>query len=575
MGVSARERRTSAFIEYAWTRLDDFRVYWVCHSKTDVERVQKFTRTVHERLYGNSSDQGRVLSVIIWHTEVGLLLLELYQTMRQTLPPNRTVFPSIARVPLPPMARGKTNAAIGSNDHQDQCLPKSTNAVCATPYVNRPLEESFASKILKELQHVSQNGNSARNNLKLVTATSERDFHGVTSACGEVFRNIQSTNVCLWIDMNDISSTDNLFEVLVESGNIKLGVENWTPVYMSGEARPRAAEIRRLAASGNLPWTIFLNARETPGANSARDVLSPNGWLDNLAPNKRAPWEDDSSWMGPFLELLVELCGPPSQRISVMLLCSGTSDSSPLLKALVDNGLIKEALELTNDNIDYVDFNESDVAFKVISWTLEGANISDDEKVLSRQWFVQALVSFQRSRLPATIWDDCMRPIEGPDQFDNKREDWLNELQNLDLLRRKPGGYIWVHAGCRQRLRAFLDRPTEAPPEIIDILDKWNPTAKAAEIHCRIALWYEKLLDATKAPVAVFEAAEHLCRAAEAMVINSGNEICRAPCVIDAASALLIGNSFLIQTHGYSRGSCRRSRVHSRLLEPHTNQAVP
>jgi hypothetical protein len=67
------------------------------------------------------------------------------------------------------------------------------------------------------------------------------------------------------------------------------------------------------------------------------------------------------------------------------------------------------------------------------------------------------------------------------------------------------------------------------------------------------------LLDTTGSPAAVFEAAEHLCRAA------AGNcsarieaRLQKASFQIDAASALIKGNSFLIQTHGYSRGSCRR-----------------
>lgn len=72
-----------------------------------------------------------------------------------------------------------------------------------------------------------------------------------------------------------------------------------------------------------------------------------------------------------------------------------------------------------------------------------------------------------------------------------------------------------------------------------------------------LAEWYGKVLDASESPAAVFEAVYHLCRAAETSLgLNNGKTglACER---LEAAAALLKVNSFLIQTHGYSRGSCR------------------
>ena len=61
--------------------------------------------------------------------------------------------------------------------------------------------------------------------LKLVVATSERGARGVTSACSDVFRQMETDSACLWLDLNDVESTDNLFEVLLEAAYIRLGQE--------------------------------------------------------------------------------------------------------------------------------------------------------------------------------------------------------------------------------------------------------------------------------------------------------------------------------------------------------------
>lgn len=544
MGVSARERRTCSFIKHAWKYLEDLKVYWVCYTEEDVANVKQFTEACYP-----SND--RELSIIVRHTEIGFLLLHLYQSIRKNIPPAGTVFPSPARVALPPLPFAG--------------IAHSTNSA----RIKR--QASLADRLIESLKVF---GNEEYEGYRLVTTTSESFVHGVTSACASVFRKLENSNTCLWIDMNDISSTDNFFEVLLEAAYLKLGLENWTPVFMESDARPRAAEIRRLAASGNQPWVIFLNARETPGTNASRhprDADGENGWIDTVKQPSVEKGKDTSAWTRPFVELLQELSSPHKPRISVVLLCHGLKPY--IAKVLSAYLRISKPLVLDESDPDYTEFKEVEVTSNVLLWTtglsIEGISdppISKSERE-ARQWFLNGLVLFQRSRLPATIWDACMR-VPGTSQSTEQEQEqdkasiWLEELAKFHLLRHKPGGYIWVHARCRETIREALRHDgvfAELPTNAKKVIDGWKPAGKIHEIHARIAAWYSKLLDATDSPAAVFEAADHHCRAAEAILMTgSDGAVSIARAQLNAASSLLHANALLIQTHGYSRGSCRR-----------------
>src|SRR5262249_2730488 len=100
--VSVSDGRTRQFIKHAWKHLNkDFRVFWLCYSKSDVEQIQQFTKDFcHSR---TPKEDGAKHSIILRHTDFGLFLLQLYQTIRKNLPPLGSLFPSVSRLTLPPM----------------------------------------------------------------------------------------------------------------------------------------------------------------------------------------------------------------------------------------------------------------------------------------------------------------------------------------------------------------------------------------------------------------------------------------------------------------------------------------
>lgn len=536
MGFSVSDRRTCEFVKYAWQHLrEDFKVFWLCYSTSDVAQVQQLTAEFVNNKNLNTGRHDGQHSIILRHTDFGFFLLQLYQTVRRNLPPLGGIFPSVSRLTFPPMA-----------------------SVAITKHRESRSENSFCAEIRKHLEDFKPE--SEYRGFRLLVATSEDNVGGVTSACSEIYREMEANNICVWMDMNDISSTDNLFEVLLEAANFRLGSENWTPVYIASDNRPRVSEISHLAHSVAKPWIIFLNARETPGVNTTdeRDFRpNSNGWLDISESNSQGV-ADPSACKEKFLDLLFELCGETSKAISVVLICRDSStDPSPLIKELGQLGGPSSVriVKLRHDSKERIDFSKEEIAAQAIAWT------AGDKR---KRRFLQALILMQRPRLLATIWSTAasLTGNESAETLDD-REKWVTALEKCGLLRRKAGGFIWIHSLCRQSIREKL----ESRQEQDDFLEKfpkakaawgdWEPKIDEPEIHVKLAEWYEKVLEASEFPAAVFEAVYHLCRAAEITLELDKDQIQVACDRLEAAASLLKANSFLIQTHGYSRGSCR------------------
>jgi hypothetical protein len=600
MGASGKESRIKNLVEYAWEHLpQDFRVFWLCYSDDDVRRVVDLTRGF---CLLHTQPKGWIGSIILRHTNFGLLLLQLYQTIRKNLPPFGGVFPAVSRLSLPP-------------------LPSTYDPPGRTAQADAPRSApSFCSKVLAQLEDfekpefLRENCGGTRRRVKLVVVTTpDEHTRGLTSACSKVFSWLETDRICLWLDMNDIASAENLFETLLEAAYFRLGLEDWVPVY--GEAHPNRAdqlgqteEIRRLADSTNKKWVIFLNARETPGANTTEsaNVLKPkypNGWLDVPEMTLKAEGgADESSCTERFLYLVEQLCRPAEtkpgegnkQHISVVLMCreGGPGGKSGLLKTMESQHLLANHIQLESGMRETFPFpfNEGNIVADAVMWTANNTK---------RQTFLQALVLMQRPRLLATVWSDATlrEGDNGPSLRMRSRVlprnggtrdpvyTWLDDLEKLGLIRRKAGGFIWMHSRCREHMREVFRNPSSLAADVAncrpaqELLETWRPNSRAPEIHTRLARWYEKVLDASDAPPAVFEAVYHLCLAAEGFGNPSdrGRDLSNLCQRLNAAAALLKGNSFLIQTQGYARGSCRRLKhirdiISSRIL-PYLRQA--
>lgn len=115
-------------------------------------------------------------------------------------------------------------------------------------------------------------------------------------------------------------------------------------------------------------------------------------------------------------------------------------------------------------------------------------------------------------------------------------------MEERGLLARKPGGFIWVRAGFRKTLLEEAEFARDKNRE--------------AEIHIALVLWHRRVLAATKAPSAVFEAVYHSIAAASVLSKIEGRDQ-DVIYNINCAKNLLQEHAFLIQTLGYAFANIR------------------
>jgi len=519
VGVSAAERRTGAFIRHAWRCVQGFKVFWICHTPQDVKRVEELTENYKRSEV--ASGEPWLGSIIVRHSNPGLLFTEIYQSIRHTIPPSGIAFPSTSRLSIPPLAPSPER-----NTDQDECGQK---------------QRQWLLELLNGLV-----GTSPSASPRLLAVTSEKEMHGLTSLCAHGFEHLEGRAACVWIDLNDVANTDDLFEQLLDAIHFRLGAESWLPVFIAEDAASRADEIRRVAALTTRPWVVFLNARETPGSNRPGGVgvnAPPNGWIDN---DEDVSSGDATANRVAFVSLLTQLCpsnaGTPS--ISVVLLCrsneaNGGDASSAVADELKVRGLVRD-VEVVRESV--VDLNPETVATDCTNW-MNGRQTCP-ESVAQRR-FLHRLVLMQRTRFLSCIWmkPHCDGESAGTGNHNVRHDEWIAELATIGLVRRKLGGFIWLHTRSRDRLRSKLAGHTE----------------DLSQLHWELARWYHRILLASGSPHALFEGIYHACRSAEACWHIGKDVACMDACVrIGWATDALRQNSFLVQTIGYSRGSCRR-----------------
>ena len=527
MGFSAADRRIRSFIEQAWLYLDasKFKVFWICFTPEDVSSVVEFTRDFQRRVrtqkphIGNSDWLG---SCIVRHTDVGLLLLHILQRLRCWLPSQGLVFPTTATIPSPPLR------------------PQDVSS--DSTYIKNSAE--LRERLLRIVETFTKPEYFRRSHRILAVAARAGDVNtrGVTTVCAEVFSKCEKDFICLWLDMDDIHNATDLFEKLLDAVHHKLGMESWLPLALGPRTRDRVAAIRKLTHSTKKPWLFFLNAREEPGSRSRSKLPDPrliNGWLDEENPvldNKKddffspaAGADDHTATQAHFQELVAELGGPESKNISIVILCKEpVGDGHSVLTRNLTNSRMIDDVELPHGPCG--EFSEEVVVESAINWC---------EGVTDKTGFLLRLVLMERTRYLAAIWHfDLLPPVS-----DDVVHRWLQELEKGRLIRRKLGGFIWLHVECRQQLKSKLEALVGQ-----DGLVRANDN---------LSEWYERVALSSQAPEAVFEAVLHACRSASTCLDGSTASIEMAVERINRAHYLLKCNSFLIQTHGYARISDR------------------
>ncbi len=449
MGVAASERRTRAFIEHACRHLKKgFQVFWLCYTPRDLVEVKKFAQ--------ESALEPETFQ-ILRHPDYGLLFTELYQTIRRGIPTSGIIYPFASRLSMPPMPRVVSPG--GSDVPRERSRAGEEYSKAVKERLDRIQDRGYQyHKLIVATSAVQEKGRPVEGGGATASANT-----GITTACARVFEQIRVEQVAIWLDMNDVWSTDDLFEQLLDAVNYRAGQSSPLPVHVRKHPQVQAEEIIGLVKDANRKWVFFLNARETPGTNLIDErqpdqkELPPNDWLDDLtSEGGRLRSDDESNNCPRFLQFIAALCGPRSPLISVILMCRQRSATrkSVLVEQILAEGLGASLVELTTD---CAEVREVKSVIEVLRWAKEQSHGRDDRK--QRRKFLQALISLQRTALPrdhlvGSLWG------RGPAAGGGRK-------RQRDPMDRRVGG---SRVGPPQARRVRLDplpHPHDAPPGLI------------------------------------------------------------------------------------------------------------
>ncbi len=553
LGCGGKEKRVLDYIRHVCLHLpasedDGFKVFWVCYSESDYREISDY--------FEKHGIAGSLR--ILRHSHASLLLLELYQYMRHELPPVGCIFPAISRTSQAPLLSQDIRSRLGLTEgtRDDPAALKART--------------EFVEKVGEIHKGLKTPASQVRGNCVVGLA---KDEAAMMSAGSEVCRKVEMErgSLCLWIDMNDICSAENLYEVLVESMYAKLGIEDWLPCatrrapktedvstfdlkeFYESTMESYKSELERLVKSTQKRWYIFINCEEVPGANLRNNVVEiGNGWVEDEEPTVQEiinATKDAFACRTGFSKLF-QLMTSIGISTFVNLRWVEEDAHNQLTNKLIGSIAPSQIIQFSDD------FPKVSVVQEQIKNAIEWLKGSK-----SKKQFLHALCLMQRPRLLATIWSKAVsldRFSKG-EQFELPFR-WLDELEDAGLSRSKPGGFIWIHSICREELRKYFNPLKENGAGWVD------QVATEAHIHADLGDWYQHVVDATESPAAVCESAYHYCMAGQAystiLLQSTGDarakNFNRAIACFDAASATLRANSYLVQTHGYSRGSCRR-----------------
>lgn len=530
VGFSAEDVRVRALIKAAILRHKELVIFWLSFDDPKVERHNPC-----RAILGRTEDR----QFCVMHTHnPELFLLELFQRLRKSLPQSGCIFPAAARTTIAPFKNER---------------PK---------YLQ--IDAVKLGKGFSRIETITGGAYRPMPCICLVTAQKERPL---SSAMSDLFREYSHSpkRICIWIDMNDVANSDNLIEVIIEAMSVRVGIEDWIPGW-SRPGTPKGKvteefleadallglrqEIQRFVKATNRHWTVFLNCREQPGSNYYGYQDGPTDWTSS-----------EASASDVFCKLIAFLfsCGhvpqtingsseplsqPVSGGLTIIAMSTFSSKDDKRVRDAIESS-IKEVYISKKANIckyfkfdDIGCFRPDDIVRDVSDW-------AKSSKRKSR--FLCHLVLMQRPRHLASVYSPLLRNSSSV----SEAELWLRELEELALLKRVPGGFIWMHSSCRNQLRG--------------VLTKGNQPFEVAEIHLELARWYELVLDSTSAPAGVFEAAAHYAMAARLF----GDSSLPGKCVqsLQACRSVIYANRWLIQTHGYSRGSCRHLEAIAEHIE--------
>lgn len=487
LGSSGNDKRTLKLMEATLKHDANLKVFWVCYDVETEKRVQEyFAGTMPD------TQKNRIYTII--QQETDLFLFDLYQRLTLSLPPAGGAYPAFWVVPPYPYKVQNSNTKRNFDKNREKFIGK-----------------------LKELTVSNHGGTLA-----------VYGGGGVSSIASSVFEEFSTRYICIWLDLARYYGEEHLFAMMTSAIAQKLGVPFGVPITLGTQHEHYREEFAYYVNEARKPIILFLNGRDGP------DFLKCN----ERAETSFNDWESDA-WYPQHNDQLEK------KRINFWKFIHHIQLKNIVFVVLLrkpDN--IPRPDSFTVDLIELpglsIDFETDQVVANVISWL----NLFDGLQKERRTRFVYSLSLFRYAIHLAASCSWAL--IKAPEQcrFDNEDNDtiraqfgetWLKELDRRGAVRRRPGGFVWIHEEVR-----------------IGLQEKLSDTCMnmKAECHEGIADWYAKLFRSSNDPCAALESLRHRMYCVTAK--NCGEDSRHHAAFIEAVNMLKLARNRILSS-GYSR----------------------
>ena len=349
MGFSGSDARVIQMMKYLLDTRPDSRIYWVCYSKGDQEKV--------ERQFGKEYTEGLCLDKRARRIEFNvtarpdLFLYELYQRVNLCLPSGGFSYEFTHKVPPDDPLESKFTSDIPENDVQsgtpnvppglsgfEQMLWKrsyrkqvtnlAANYVCNAvrdidshvgPEMFFPAPENAHDGVNRRMVKIKceAKNNTCRAGKADGTVSAFITIQsgiGGTVVMREAFnRLVGDSDRCIWIELQDYADIGSLFEDVLRIFALRVGqfqLEHFILNPVDEEvntgyeekfdaARVHLWQLIELMDLSKNKWVVFLNGRDVPGSCS--------GWEDT--PWTKKQYESESAGGSLVLDDLMNLFG--------------------------------------------------------------------------------------------------------------------------------------------------------------------------------------------------------------------------------------------------------------------------
>lgn len=543
LGVSGDDERIELMIREAAHRLSGFRVFWVAYRDQDRNAAEQMLNRAAPPLRTGEQFAFHVVR----HRFVGQLFLQCYQELTRAIPSSSAVFPSTPRLPVPPelvfdqdvfsqpdgadsdeMADGsniKTDARESGRERDAGSHDEASTSHEDQQALDRL--ESYKDQLQDRIKEAVSRSRYDKDFRRIVFMHGQKDtFFGASTAAALAFDSeLNIGRQCVWVDMDEVSSCNDLFESIVYTVARKAGIVDWMPVLLQTDnsdvsrryiQAAQLNEIARITNNPNREWILFINARAGAGTNfwatseyAERRRERPNGWLDvDSDDDEQVPHPAHGDELDPtacsdaVIDLLDRLCGKDCPNVTVVFLCFDDGRFYHAIRRRLP--AIPEPVK-GDEKCALPGYQDGVKAADIVSKGLEWARGGDHSETNARSQFLYSLCLVNRVRYPAMLWTwpfhDTNRQTP---EISERSKQWIHALEQLHVVRRKQGGFIWIHCDIRNELRLRLLDADEMPKSTVKRLKPLT-----VRIHHGLAEWYHKLFCSSQDPAAAFEVVYH------------------------------------------------------------------